>query len=403
MASDVREHLITVLIPTRERAAKLKFTLETVLGQEGDFRVLVSDNASTDGTHAVVNGFNDPRIDYVNTGRRMHICDSWDFALSHALGRYVVAVGDDDAVMPGALAKLEQWIATRPHPIYHWDAHSYCWPTERTPPTVDWLAARVPPSTLDLARMVRFSFGWGGFRYRKLPLVYHSLVERRILDQLRERTGRVFHSTQQDVCMAFMLPAFMDTAVHVGEAMTAYGQSEPAHGRKAMHDPNSVFAQRTQLFVSEYGDYRMHRTLCPEMPFWLNMIPDAMLVATDLFPEYYQEIPFDYSAMWGWLQWYWAYDPKAILAMRRKIRDYHPFDTARFLRCALYHQVIDQARHARNRVRRRRTPQRDTGAPTNMLDFAQAVAKQPQFTASLDETRRTVDQWRGAAGEQASR
>lgn len=73
---------ITVIIPTRERGEVLAHALKTVLAQDyGDLHVLVSDNASTDGTRDIVHGSDDPRIRYVNTGKRLSMSRNWEFAL----------------------------------------------------------------------------------------------------------------------------------------------------------------------------------------------------------------------------------------------------------------------------------------------------------------------------------
>jgi cellulose synthase/poly-beta-1,6-N-acetylglucosamine synthase-like glycosyltransferase len=61
-----------VIIPTRERMDTLRHCLRTVVAQDYDpLNIIVSDNFSQDGTREVVAEFNDPRITYVNTGRRV--------------------------------------------------------------------------------------------------------------------------------------------------------------------------------------------------------------------------------------------------------------------------------------------------------------------------------------------
>src|SRR5687767_2195524 len=95
--------LISIVIPTRERVETLRSTLRTALNQESQrIEVLVSDNASTDGTAEFVASIRDPRLRYVNPGQRVSMSDNWDFALRSARGEYVVIIGDDDAVVPGA-------------------------------------------------------------------------------------------------------------------------------------------------------------------------------------------------------------------------------------------------------------------------------------------------------------
>lgn len=55
----------SVVIPTYNRAGKLKLTLDSVIAQTfTDFEVLVMDDGSTDNTKAVVESLHDPRIRY---------------------------------------------------------------------------------------------------------------------------------------------------------------------------------------------------------------------------------------------------------------------------------------------------------------------------------------------------
>ena len=55
----------SIVIPTYNRASKLKITLESVIAQTfPDFELLVMDDGSTDNTEAVVKSFLDPRIRY---------------------------------------------------------------------------------------------------------------------------------------------------------------------------------------------------------------------------------------------------------------------------------------------------------------------------------------------------
>ena len=45
--------------------------------------ILVSDNFSKDSTEEVVGDIRDPRIRYVNTGKRVCMSHNWEFALSN--------------------------------------------------------------------------------------------------------------------------------------------------------------------------------------------------------------------------------------------------------------------------------------------------------------------------------
>lgn len=64
--------LISIIIPTCERARYLRHSLAAALAIDDDaIEIVVSDNASTDGTRDLVAGISDPRLKYVNTGGRV--------------------------------------------------------------------------------------------------------------------------------------------------------------------------------------------------------------------------------------------------------------------------------------------------------------------------------------------
>ena len=58
--------IVSVVIPTYNRKLMLKRALDSVLDQTlKDIEVIVVDNASTDGTQALVHSIQDPRVRYI--------------------------------------------------------------------------------------------------------------------------------------------------------------------------------------------------------------------------------------------------------------------------------------------------------------------------------------------------
>jgi glycosyltransferase involved in cell wall biosynthesis len=362
---------ISLLIPTRERADTLAFTLRTAFEQQScEFEVIVSDNASTDNTRAVVEAFKDERLRYVNTQRRLSMCDNYEFALEHATGEYVLYIGDDDAVLPGGLDDLLAVLAELRTPTIHmWPLHVYDWPVGCRPAHVEYLAASSPPTNVDLKTKARFVVSVGGWKYYELPSVYHCAVPRALLDSIRVRTGRVFHSTQPDVFTALALPAFADTAVNLGRTITFNGRSARSNGlgfvdRKAR--------QNIDRFIVEYGDYHFDPSLDPAVGGAANMIPDAVLLAARLFPELYDGADFNFSAMWAYVCRLGFVSHATVLRSAREIRRRHTFKAPTFLLYSAIHEISALRRTFLNARIRRGPFQQHT--PDNIFDFATALA-----------------------------
>jgi len=104
--------LLSICIPTRNRAETLRLTLANLLseiaGVEDKIEVLVSDNASTDHTAEVLEAFA-PRIRFrirpTNIG---YFGNTVGLATEMAQGRWIWALGDDDLILRGGLERVLQ-------------------------------------------------------------------------------------------------------------------------------------------------------------------------------------------------------------------------------------------------------------------------------------------------------
>ncbi len=102
--------LLTVAIPTYNRASWLPRALGSVLAcSRPDLEVLVSDNASTDGTGALRQQqpcFADPRLRWSTQATNLGMAPNWQFLLDQARGTWFLLLSDDDMILPEALARV---------------------------------------------------------------------------------------------------------------------------------------------------------------------------------------------------------------------------------------------------------------------------------------------------------
>jgi glycosyltransferase involved in cell wall biosynthesis len=104
--------LLSICIPTRNRAQRLRVALEAVVPQirsrPHEVELWISDNASTDATAEVIAAAGP--ADLVNSARNDRdigaIANFIHAATSLARGRYVWLIGDDDVLRPGAVERV---------------------------------------------------------------------------------------------------------------------------------------------------------------------------------------------------------------------------------------------------------------------------------------------------------
>jgi glycosyltransferase involved in cell wall biosynthesis len=108
--------LVSICIPTYNRAALLARHLEHLAGFRMELEVVVSDNFSSDDTPEVVRAFERrfAAFRYIRLPGRMHPHRCWDSALRGATGDYVYALGDDDLVVEAGIAELLEFMRAQP-------------------------------------------------------------------------------------------------------------------------------------------------------------------------------------------------------------------------------------------------------------------------------------------------
>lgn len=95
---------VSVVIPTYNGSDFIRTTLASVLNQTFvDFELVVSDDASTDGTIELVEEFEDPRVRIVEDRSHVGPAGNWNRALAHARSDYIKVLAQDDVLYPDNL------------------------------------------------------------------------------------------------------------------------------------------------------------------------------------------------------------------------------------------------------------------------------------------------------------
>jgi hypothetical protein len=110
--------LFSILIPSYNRPELIPATIRSVLSQEGcDFEVIVSDDASPrrEEMESAVAPFQaNARFCFIAQPRNLGWSGNRNALAEAARGEYVLLLGDDDLLPPGALARLAAWLRANP-------------------------------------------------------------------------------------------------------------------------------------------------------------------------------------------------------------------------------------------------------------------------------------------------
>jgi glycosyltransferase involved in cell wall biosynthesis len=318
----------SIVIPTRQRHATLKYAIESCLAQEiEDYEVVVCDNYSSAETKQVVDEFASPHIRYVRAEQSLSMQDNWNLAYNSSMGDWVVFIGDDDGFMPFGLRQLDLALKRHPHvKAVRWNYATYTWPDIIIPEYANYLQLCLlrHETVLDSKATIKGVLS-GRLNANQLPNLYHSAVSREILEKIKARAGVVFAGFHPDTYTSFAVAYFSQAHLSLTLPISIAGFSG------ASNNVAFSFARRKHEYADKHRNENavhgltMHPWV-PDLPTLVSVLADSFLLAKhDLFPDdpgivfdrklfaerLLREMPIDDLSEW----------PEGVAEIRRTLED----------------------------------------------------------------------------------
>lgn len=280
---------ITIVIPTRERADVLYFSLLTACSQDYDnLEIIVCDNFSSDNTRDVVESFVDNRIRYLNPGKRLSMSHNWEYALSHVTGGWVTILGDDDGILPGSLQQVSKIIKETGVDAIRSNGCGYVWPSLLNRPY-----GRLSVG-LRKGYEIRNSKEWlarvmaGSTSYTALPMLYNGgFVNSDLVKRAKENTKQFYLSTTPDVYSSIAFSHLTRNYAYSYEPLAINGASKHSGGSSSFAGNVSKNGEMTPAMM-----FRRE----PNIPFHkdLPVLPGSSLprsLQATVYESYLQALP----------------------------------------------------------------------------------------------------------------
>jgi len=220
------------IVITTTRPRLLKFALASALAQDfDDFEVIVSDNSDS-GCEDIVTSFDSPRLRYVRPGDYMTIIDHWNFAFSHAKGRWQTLLCDDHVMIPSGLRLLSESILNAQSigaafwTVASYYDHAWCIPDERE-------TLRIPEFTGDvgnldpnaiLGAIFKSGIGLAYHVKPKVPIIVRAVYARDVIGKIRERLGgKLFFPICPMTAAAVSVLAYANRIIKIDKPLTIVG------------------------------------------------------------------------------------------------------------------------------------------------------------------------------------
>lgn len=232
--------LLSILIPTKDRYETLCPVIEQLCASINDTRleIVVCDNSSCFNGHAVEKIKQDPRVVYTHSPDCRSVVENTEIGIASCSGEYVCFVGDDDLVSPFIMQAVA-WLKScgercliYPPARYWWTNVRFAKKNRYQRPGAFWLPKDRDGSKFrycseeELKKVLKR----GGVAYLNLPRLYHGVVSRDTLEEIRQRFGRYVPGPSPDMALSVALALTLPSYVAISYPLTVFGAAQNSGG-----------------------------------------------------------------------------------------------------------------------------------------------------------------------------
>ncbi|MEZ9526975.1 glycosyltransferase family 2 protein [Enterovibrio norvegicus] len=240
--------LLSIVIATHNRQKYAVYAIESILKYTSEnVEVVVSDSSDIPNTKEFEDllrvNRNNARLKYHHHSQRLSMTENYNYAVDAASGEFICLIGDDDCVSPDisefvSLMKIREIRVLTPKIIT-----TYSWPDFITQVWGDKHAGNI--------YIDKYSGVWEKRNSKKqldlalsnacqgtdeLPKLYHGIVQRKLLLEIKDRIGDYFFGISPDISSSISIASMTDHYYIIDYPLTIPGASGGSNtGRSALN------------------------------------------------------------------------------------------------------------------------------------------------------------------------
>lgn len=228
-----KDFLLSIVIPTKNREKYALATVEQILSIKDErIQIVVQDNSDTLVLFELLkNKIDNTRVKYNHTKGIVSFVNNFNLAVDQADGEYLCMIGDDDGILPQIVevanwAKYNDIDAIKPelNVVYFWPDSG----ARRDKADNGFLSIKKPTTAVNLCtpeKEVKKLMKQGAQDYLNLDLVklYHGLVKRECLENIKRKVGRYFSGLSPDIYISVALSLTIEKMVKLDFPLTISG------------------------------------------------------------------------------------------------------------------------------------------------------------------------------------
>jgi glycosyltransferase involved in cell wall biosynthesis len=205
--------LLSVIIPTHNRAQYAVQSISSILELSPDIQVVVCDSSPVDEISGhFVDSYSASRLKLIRSGHGISVVDNFNLGLDSADGEYLVFIGDDDFVGK-EIVQVAEWARGKKidsvkfnfPALYYWDDFKHSTQGDAYSATLHITPFDGSVTPHDLKASMRHAldnFGGGVF---DMPRAYAGMISAELARRIKLKYGQVFGGVSPDIYSSFLI------------------------------------------------------------------------------------------------------------------------------------------------------------------------------------------------------
>ncbi len=222
-------YLVSVVVPTKNRYKYLKYLIQLIDSFKlPELEFVIQDN-SDDNTEIVeyLKAYPSPDIKYYYSNEPLTMSGNGELAIKNSTGEYVCYIGDDDGVCRNIVDWVKWMKENNVKAIYNQNNVFYRW-GGKAKVMAPYKGIIKHNSSKEIDKLLRRGMC---LAKTSLPMLYHGIVRRDVLDGIIQKIGTLFPSVPPDIsgsiCLAYNIDEYYEIRTPIiingASAMTGGG------------------------------------------------------------------------------------------------------------------------------------------------------------------------------------
>ena len=294
----------TIIIPQKNRAEYLGHTIRTCMMQDyPNMEILISDDCSDDDSVKIVQQLMaiDSRVKLYAHQKHLGMRDNFEFVLNQVKPGYVMALGGDDGLAPGAIRRMLEILTETHTQLLTWTPHIFYYPEELSGSSILCVNRYKNKyvkklKSKDYLYKIAKSFNYATF---DCPMFYiKGVASTELVERVKSRTpdGSFYTCPTPDGFSGVVLAGEVDEYAFTNESLSITGSSPKSQG-KNYHRNDEQSKKESVEFFKDNESRPMHPELASQQysPLVTLMTADYLLRARDLpgWPGSFPDISYE--------------------------------------------------------------------------------------------------------------